>query len=133
MIERLTQRCEDGSVDVNMATVMGRLADYEDTGLTPEGVFALQTHPDHAYADYVKNMWDGIGGMERMEIIAKAEREGRLCILPPASSQDKKNVFDLYHDARADWIQDLSVGLYGPNEEEVALMEAIEAALEQKG
>jgi hypothetical protein len=59
-----------------------RLAAYEDTGLEPEGVAALMSHPDHAYAHYIKEMWHENGGMERMEKLAKAEAEGRLLVLP---------------------------------------------------
>lgn len=62
--------------------IVDRLAAYEDTGLTPEGVAALQTHPDHAYADYVKALWAGIGGMDKMEELAHAEEQGLLVQLP---------------------------------------------------
>lgn len=71
---------------INGCEYTGRLADmlaaYENTGLTPEDINALQTHPDHAYADSVKEMWKNIGGMPRMEEIAKAEAEGRVIIIP---------------------------------------------------
>lgn len=86
MMERLTIRNSDGSVsqptDLNWAAALEKLAAYEDTGLEPEEVFTLQTHPDHAFADYVKYLWKQIGGMDRMEELAKAEAEGRLLVLP---------------------------------------------------
>ena len=64
------------------AVIYNRLAAYEDTGIEPEEASALQMHPDHAYADYVRALWHDIGGMERMEELVKAEREGRLLVLP---------------------------------------------------
>ena len=85
-MERLTIRNSDGSVsqpvDLKWDKALEKLAAYEDTGLAPEKVFALQTQPDHAYADCVKEMWKQIGGMNRMEELAKAEAEGRLLVLP---------------------------------------------------
>lgn len=56
-----------------------RLAAYEDTGLEPEKIHALQVHPDHAYADYVKQLFPI---MERLEELAEAEQQGRLVVLP---------------------------------------------------
>lgn len=99
-MNRLTERDEYGNADIigvdsedlqlnldfegfnRVTEALNRLAAYEDTGLTPAGVFALQTHPDHAYADYVKKMLHENGGMERMEELAKANAEGRLVVLP---------------------------------------------------
>lgn len=86
-MNRLTDRskeiplpCADNALF--WARVHERLARYEDLGMEPEGVAALTSHPDHAYADYVKKMWRENGGMERMEKLAKAEAEGRLIVLP---------------------------------------------------
>ncbi len=97
-MKRMTKRDEDGRARLTkfgmqmycstqatadcLAKLEDRLAAYEDTGLTPGQVSVLQTHPDHAYADYVRTLWHDIGGMERMEAVAKAEREGRLVVLP---------------------------------------------------
>ena len=92
-MERLTYRGENGKPYVkadgyyqhcrmNLDSVADRLAAYEETGLTPEGVAALQTHPDHAYADYVKALWADIGGMDKMEELARAEEAGLLVRLP---------------------------------------------------
>ena len=76
------------------ADLRKRLAAYEDTGLTPGQVSVLQTHPDHAYADYVRTLWHDIGGMERMEAVAKAERENRL-VVPPCKVGDTLYEIDL--------------------------------------
>lgn len=91
-MNRLTIRKSDGAWDVPLRNddgayipsqeIIDRLAAYEDSGLEPEGVAALMSHPDHAYAHYVKEMWHENGGMERMEKLAKAEAEGRLLVLP---------------------------------------------------
>lgn len=103
--------------------VAERLCAYEDSGYTIEELQKLreaQLWAD-AFAPRLTR--------ERYEQICMAEIKGRLFILPPASEQDKQNVLDLYRDARHEWIHDPSVGLYGPNENEVALMDAIESAL----
>ena len=55
------------------------LMPYEDTGLEPEKIHALQIHPDHAYADYVKQLFPI---MERLEELAEADKAGRLLVLP---------------------------------------------------
>ena len=56
-----------------------RLAAYEDTGLEPEKIHALQGHPDHAYAAYVKHLFPIL---ERLEELAEAEQLGGLVTLP---------------------------------------------------
>lgn len=71
-MERLTERTADRTAILSrdhfaMEGAAERLAEYEETGLTPEGVAVLMSHPDHAYAHYVKEMWNENGGMERME------------------------------------------------------------------
>lgn len=70
-----------------------------------------------------------LGGTDRMAEYQKADAEGRLIILPPVPDKDRQSVLDVYQDTRKEWIHDPSVGLFGPNENETALMEAIEKAL----
>ena len=56
-MERLTERDEDGAVTLKCDIYAGinkmvlRLADYEDTGLTPEEVAALKAERDEAVRD----------------------------------------------------------------------------------
>lgn len=57
------------------AELRHRLSAYEDTGLEPEQIYALQVHPDHAYADHVKQLFPI---MERLEKLAEADQQGRL-------------------------------------------------------
>lgn len=67
---------------------------------------------------------------EHIAAYEDAEAQGRLLILPSVPDKDRRSVLDLYRDARKEWIHDPSVGLYGPNENETALMDAIEQVLE---
>ena len=54
-----------------------RLAAYEDTGLTPEEVSALVKD----WSDLCTNVRE-CGGIDRLRVLAEADKEGRLVVLP---------------------------------------------------
>ena len=54
-----------------------RLAAYEDTGLTPEEVFALIK----GWSDLCTTIGE-CGGIDRLRELAKADKDGRLVVLP---------------------------------------------------
>lgn len=91
-MERLTYWCDDGMgggkyhVNENGTEYSGpsidRLAAYEDTGLTPEGMEAIKTSLMGKSLAEIKEI-NGLP-VERMIDLAEAEHEGRLVVLPCA-------------------------------------------------
>ena len=130
-MDRLTIRNSDGSVsqptDLNWADALERLAAYEDTGYTVEDL--QKRKQDELWA----HMFAPKITREQYEELCDAMNTGRMVILPAVSESSRANILDFYRECRQEWIHDPSVGLFGPNEDEEALMLAIEAALEQKG
>jgi len=61
----------------------------------------------------------------RLKEYEDADEDGRLIHIPDVPDKDREGVRDLICDARAEWNHDPSVGLYGPNEDEEALLCAI--------
>lgn len=80
-MERMTIRNSDGSVsqptDLKWAEALDRLAAYEDTGLTPEEVTALQKD----WSDRCTIVGE-CGGIDRLRELAEADKDGRLVVLP---------------------------------------------------
>ena len=93
-MERLTEKhylCTDhymkcsGNCNVDMDCIdcpsfdclVERLAAYEDTGLTPEEVFALIK----GWSDLCTTIGE-CGGIDRLRELAKADKDGRLVVLP---------------------------------------------------
>ena len=86
-MERLTYRDKDG---FPMMKKRGgfkqggveRLADYEDTGLTPEEVSTLVKD----WSDLCTIVGE-CGGISRVRVLAEADRDGRLVVLPFTSGR----------------------------------------------
>lgn len=93
-MERLTEKhylCTDhymkcsGNCNVDMDCIdcpsfdclVERLAAYEDTGLTPEEVFALIK----GWSDLCTTIGE-CGGIDRLRELAEADKDGRLVVLP---------------------------------------------------
>ena len=93
-MERLTEKhylCTDhymkcsGNCNVDMDCIdcpsfdclVERLAAYEDTGLTPEEVFALIK----GWSDLCTTIGE-CGGIDRLRELAKSDKDGRLVVLP---------------------------------------------------
>lgn len=78
-MERLTIRNSDGSVSqptgLNWAEALKRLASYEDTGLTPEQCENAKTIIESAFSDNTSKA-------ERIRELLKADKEGRVAVLP---------------------------------------------------
>ena len=79
-MERPTERWGEGDVWVknhDYVSAAYRLVDYEDTGLTPKEVAALQK-------DY-SVLWAAIGecgGIDRVMELSEADKDGRVVVLP---------------------------------------------------
>ena len=83
-MERMTIRNSDGSVsqptDLKWAEALERLAAYEDTGLQPESVEALKlSMMGKAISEIAE--FDGLP-IDRLRELAKADKAGRLVVLP---------------------------------------------------
>lgn len=86
-MERMTYRDKDG---FPMMKKRGgfkqggveRLADYEDTGLTPEEVSTLVKD----WSDLCTIVGE-CGGISRVRVLAEADRDGRLVVLPFTSGR----------------------------------------------
>lgn len=103
-----------------------KLAAYEDTGLEPED-FKRAFNEDAVLklAGQALNITP-----DRLRELAQADREGRCVVLPKADRSSYISIADLLSDDLTDWIHDPSVGLYGPNGEEAAIMRCFITALE---
>lgn len=73
----------------------GRLKAYEDTGLTPEEVSALVKD----WSD-LRTIVGECGGLDRVRALAKADRDGRLVVLP---CQSGEHVFALLDNQTHVW------------------------------
>lgn len=90
-MERLTTRdanCADPKVlygvwvkNHDYISAANRLADYEDTGLTPEEVTALGKLFDYALEES-KTLTEQLALLNRIRDLAEADRAGRLVVLP---------------------------------------------------
>lgn len=91
-MERLTRRICGGwgvtpGYELNtvrgMKAVVDRLADYEDTGLEPEDISAIQRR-EQIFLELLVNISCGCAvTYTRLAELAQAEKDGRLVILPP--------------------------------------------------
>lgn len=90
-MERLTRRmgrswsvipgCDLRTVE-GMQAVVDRLAAYEDTGLTPEDIDALQKR-EQGFVEMLVNVSCGCAvSYSRLAELAQAEKDGRLVVLP---------------------------------------------------
>ncbi len=89
-MERLTQReehCPDPKEiygvsvkDHDYIATANRLADYEDTGLTPEEINKMHTYIEAGYLKSIARIY-GIG-IERMKELTASDRKGRVVVLP---------------------------------------------------
>lgn len=99
-MERLTERdanCADPKEiygvrvkNHDYISAASRLADYEDTGLTPEEI-----DMDHEAAETLRRLCRDYD-LDRLEELAEADKDGRLVVLPA------KTVFELTWDAGPD-------------------------------
>lgn len=95
-MERLTTRdanCADPKVlygvlvkNHDYISAANRLADYEDTGRTPEEVTALGKLFDYALEES-KTLTEQLALLNRIRDLAKADRDGRLVVLPFTSGR----------------------------------------------
>lgn len=69
----------------------------------------------------------------RLKQYEDEDERGLLIHLPDVPDRDRESIRDLLADAKAEWIHDPSVGLYGPNEDEEALLTALLDGLLLKG
>lgn len=112
-----------------------RLAAYEDTGLEPEelGKLAVKMEAALPYKAFFEDLVDGqklSEALSHIRYLALADKEGRCVVLPKADRSSYISIADLLSDDLTDWIHDPSVGLYGPNGEEAAIMRCFITALE---
>lgn len=81
-MERLTEHWGEGHLDIwvkyhDYVSAAHRLAAYEDTGLTPEEVTALQKD-----WSTLCTVIGECGGIERVKELAEADKTGRVVVLP---------------------------------------------------
>ena len=103
-MERLTERdanCADPKEiygvrvkNHDYISAANRLADYEDTGLTPEKI-----DMDHEAAEQLRHLCRGCD-LDRLEKLAEADRDGRVVVLP---CQSGDHVFALLDNQTHVW------------------------------
>ena len=80
-MERMTIRNSDGSVsqltDLKLAEALGKLADYEDNGLTPAEVHSMSIE-----WCAMMSVLNSMGSYARLRELAEADKDGRLVVLP---------------------------------------------------
>ena len=62
----------------------------------------------------------------------RAAPENKALTLPSVSDRDRQSMYDFLHDCFAEWVNDPAAGLYGMNEGEAALANAIMDALDTR-
>lgn len=81
MAKRLTIRNSDGSVsqptDLKWAEALEKLADYEDSGLTPAEVHSMCSE-----WCAMMSVWNSMGSYNRLHELAEADKNGRVVVLP---------------------------------------------------
>lgn len=81
MAKRMTIRNSDGSVsqptDLKWAEALEKRADYEDSGLTPAEVRSMSGE-----WCVMMSVLTSIGSYDRLMELAKADKEGRVAVLP---------------------------------------------------
>lgn len=79
-MERLTERWGEDDVwvkDHDYVTAAHRLADYEDTGLTP-----VEVHNMCGEWYAMMSVFNSIGRYDRLSELAEADKDGRLVVIP---------------------------------------------------
>ena len=122
-----TLNCGDCGI---LDKIVDRLAAYEDTGLEPEDLrLAFDEYLMRVLFEDWKDKPQCVTA-DRLRELAQADGEGRCVVLPKADRSSYISIADLLSDDLTDWIHDPSVGLYGPNGEEAAIMRCFITALE---
>lgn len=85
--------CEVGSQGVR--EILARLAEYEDTGLTPEDIEALKRD----WSDLCTIIGE-CGGIDRVRELANADKAGRVVVLPavPALTPRRSSLLHIIED-----------------------------------
>ena len=94
-MERLTERMSDEMNGVwakehDYISAVHRLADYEDTGLTPGEVHSLWGE-----WNAMMSVLNSIGGYDRLRELAEADKEGRVAVLPCKVGGSMLNAIDI--------------------------------------
>ena len=94
-MERLTERMSDEMNGVwakehDYISAAHRLADYEDTGLTPGEVHSLWGE-----WNAMMSVLNSIGGYDRLRELAEADKEGRVAVLPCKVGGSMLNMTDI--------------------------------------
>lgn len=119
-----TERLDYQSEYIPLIDAAQRLDAYESTGMEPENIGALQEE---------LNQYKKLGDLDRLREIVQADREGRCVVLPLVERECVDKFLDDLKDVFSEWgYEDASVGLFGMNESEKQLAEAIIAALEKE-
>lgn len=123
-MERLTYWCEDGrgvgkwfvAIDSEGGEDYGphidRLAAYEKTGLEPEEIAKIREDVENGYLKSTARRY-GIP-VDRLRDLAKADREGRVVVLPRVNPVDMNAFIGGLHDYFEEVsYEDRNVGLFG--------------------
>lgn len=108
-MERLTERWGEGDVWVknnDYVSAVYRLADYEDTGLTPER--CAEFARADAEGRYIVMRDAEQEGVARLRELAKADKDGRLVVLPCKVGDTVwriKRTFEEYPDRSKPYIE----------------------------
>ncbi len=99
-MERLTERMNDEINGVwvkehDYISAAHRLADYEDTGLTPESVEALKLSMMGKAISEIKE-FNGLP-IDRLRELAEADKEGRVAVLPCDVGGSMLDMSDIEH------------------------------------
>ena len=139
-MERLTYWCEDGrgvgkwfvAIDSEGGEDYGphidRLAAYEKTGLEPEEIAKIREDVENGYLKSTARRY-GIP-VDRLRDLAKADREGRVVVLPRVNPVDMYAFIGGLHDYFEEVsYEDRNVGLFGMSLGEKKLANALMDAL----
>ena len=77
-----TERLDYESEYVPIIDALNRLAEYEDTRLEPDEILTWKELAEAAYAFIFLNEYKSLGTIDHISELLKAEKDGRLVILP---------------------------------------------------
>lgn len=113
---------------IQAAVMRNRLAAYEDTGLEPEEIAKIREDVENGYLKSTARRY-GIP-VDRLRELAKADREGRVVVLPRVNPVDMNAFIGGLHDYFEEVsYEDRNVGLFGMSLGEKKLANALMDAL----
>ena len=90
---------------------------------------ATGLYTDENFTEKMLSKWNRRAAPESEAGVADTNVGNKPLTLPGVPERDRQSMYDFLHDCFAEWVHDPAVGLYGMNDGEAALANAIMDAL----